>query len=345
MPSIISAFHEPRGFWYHGGALLYGLGGYALGLAGLFSESLWVNAGAVLLLGHAMTICAYMIHECGHNTVFRSNEANARLGRVLNWVCGTSYGRFEDIRYKHFRHHMDNDDAVWFQHEAFIARHPRLAELIKLLEWFYIPAYDMIMHFITMFTAFIIPHRRDQMLRNVIVLLVRGSVFFAVLFAYPKAALLYLVAYMLMMHILRFKDGIQHDYDGNPTLFEENPPSRFGGRATEQAHTFSNPESLNRDWPNYFTLCFGFHNAHHRRPTVPWYRLPAYHRETFGTDPALVIPLSAQLRMYHKYRVPRVTHSGGDLDDLPPAREQEYLDRARAGRIYGGNAVSFLNSF
>ena len=49
--------------------------------------------------------------------------------------------------------------------------------------------------------------------------------------------------------------------------------------------------------------------------------------------------------MYHRYRVQRVTQSGGDLDDLPPAREAEYLARARAGRIYGGNAVSFLNSF
>ena len=99
MSGIYSAFHEPRGLWYHGGALLYGLGGYILGLFGLFSPNSWVNFGAVLLLGHAMTICAYMIHECGHNTVFRSNEANARLGRFLNWICGTSYGTFEDIRY------------------------------------------------------------------------------------------------------------------------------------------------------------------------------------------------------------------------------------------------------
>jgi len=150
---------------------------------------------------------------------------------------------------------------------------------------------------------------------------------------------------MIMMHILRFKDGVQHDYDGNPTLFEEDPPPRFGGRAGEQAHTFSNPECLSYDWPNYFTLCFGFHNAHHKRPTVPWYGLPAYHRKQFGTDPELVIPFKTQLKMYHKYRVQRVTHSGGDLDDLPTPWEEEYLKRARAGKIYGGNAVSFLNSF
>ncbi len=49
--------------------------------------------------------------------------------------------------------------------------------------------------------------------------------------------------------------------------------------------------------------------------------------------------------MYHRYRVQRVTDSGGDLDDLPVPMEAEYLQRARDGQIYGGNAVSFLNSF
>ena len=71
-----------------------------------------------------MTIAAYMIHECGHNTVFRTNKANARLGSFLNWICGASYGTYEDIRYKHFRHHVDNDDAVWFEYDKFFRRHP-----------------------------------------------------------------------------------------------------------------------------------------------------------------------------------------------------------------------------
>ncbi len=345
MNRATSVFHEPQGLFFHGGALFYGLAGYGLGLYGLFSENLWINAGATVLLGHAMTICAYLIHECGHNTVFRSNDSNARLGRILNWVCGTSYGTFEDIRYKHFRHHMDNDDAVWFMCDEYFERHPNLVRWIRLLEWFYIPAHDLVMHFITTFGAFIIPQRKGQRLRNVVVILVRAGVFFTVLFFNPKAAGLYVIAYLLMMHILRFKDGLQHDYGSNPTLFQQDPPSRFGGRATEQAHTFSNPECVKYDWPNYVTLCFGFHNAHHRRPTVPWYKLPAYHREQFGTEPARVIPLKMQLRMYHRYRVHRVTHSGGDLDGLPEPWEQEYLERARAGKLYGGNAVSFLNSF
>ena len=330
---------------YHGAALIYGLGAYLVGIFGLFSSTIWINVVATLLLGHAMTICAYMIHECGHNTVFRNNDHNASLGRLLNWICGSAYGTFEDIRYKHFRHHMDNDDSVWFVYEEFFERHPRLVEWIKLFEWFYIPAHDLLMHFITVFTAFIIPQRRGQTWRNIVVIVIRGGVFFSLLYFYPKAAILYIVAYMIMMHILRFKDSLQHDYDSNPILFMEDAPSRFGGRKNEQAHTFSNPECAKYDWPNWFTLCFGYHNAHHLRPAVPWYKLPAYHREKFGSAPELLIPFSTQLKIYHKYRVQRVTHSGGDLDDLPEPMEEEYLKRARAGQIYGGNAVSFLTSF
>ena len=345
MESLVKRFHEPQGMLYHGAAVLYGVVGYVLGLWGLFSANAWVNAGATLLLAHAMIISAYMIHECGHNTVFRSNDANARLGRFLNWICGSCYGTFEDIRFKHFRHHMDNDDSVWFVYEDFFKRYPRLVEVIKFFEWFYIPAHEILMHFIMVFGAFLIPQRRNQRLRNAIVILIRGGIFFSVLYFYPKVALLYLVAYMLMMHVLRLKDGLQHDYGNNPILYVDDPPSRFGGRKTEQAHTFSNPECLKYDWPNWFTLCFGYHNAHHKRPTVPWYRLPAYHREQFGANPENVIPLWTQLKIYHKYRVPRVNHEGGEWDDLPEPMEAEYLARARACQIYGGNAVSFLTSF
>ena len=91
-------FHEPAGLLFHGGALLYAISGYVLGLYGLFSSNWLINLGATIWLAHAMVIAAYMIHECGHNTVFRSNEYNARLGRFLNWICGSSYGTFEDIR-------------------------------------------------------------------------------------------------------------------------------------------------------------------------------------------------------------------------------------------------------
>ena len=113
-----SLFQHSDGARYHGGAIIYAISAYLLGFAGLFNESWIVNLLSTLLLAHGMTIAAYMIHECGHNTVFRDNRNNARLGVFLTWLCGAAYGTYEDIRYKHFRHHVDNDDVVWFDYEA-----------------------------------------------------------------------------------------------------------------------------------------------------------------------------------------------------------------------------------
>ena len=84
---------------------------YVAGFAGLFAASGVVNATATLLLAHGMIIAAYMIHECGHNAVFNHSRYNAYLGRVMSWFCGAAYGTYEDMRYKHFRHHVDNDDV------------------------------------------------------------------------------------------------------------------------------------------------------------------------------------------------------------------------------------------
>ncbi len=343
--TLTRSFHEPQGLLYHGGALLYALVAYGLGFAGLFSSLWWVNLLAVLALAHGMIIAAYLIHECGHNTIFRRNEYNARLGRFLNWITGSCYGTFEDIRYKHFRHHLDNDDAVWWEYEPFFRRHRNIYRLTKLLEWFYIPAHELIMHFITTFTSFIIPQRRDQRLRNVVVIMIRGSIFFVLLWFYPKVAIGYMLAYIIMLHVLRLADSTHHDYGPNPSLFQENPPSRFGGRATEQEHTFSCPISLRFIPLNWLVLNFGYHNAHHARPTVPWYRLPEFDRKTFGEPADRFIPFSAQLKMYHRYRVCRVLHEGGPLDDELGVMGADYLRACQQARNYGGNAVSFLTSF
>jgi fatty acid desaturase len=339
--TITEKIQDPEGLRYYGGALFYVVAAYVLGWFGLVSANGFINIAATLLLAHAMTIAAYLIHECGHNLVFRSHRDNARLGRGLGWICGASYGTYEDMRYKHFRHHVDNDDVVWFDYEKFFADHPLVLRITKILEWFYIPAHDLIMHFIMVFTSFIIPQRKNQRGRNLTVILIRGGIFAALLVFAPKVAVLYAIAYMLMMTILRFMDSLQHDYPYSLTLFEFDKPPRKGNFAWEQEHTFSNPHTLARDWPNWFTLNFGFHNAHHDDMTVPWFRLPAKHREMFGSDPAAVIPLGAQLRIFHKQRVRRIVgnHEGAEPEG------KDFLLAAQRAEAYGGNAASFLTSF
>jgi fatty acid desaturase len=335
-------FKEAEGLRYHGLALVYSLSAYIGGCWAVFADNWAVNAAGVLLLAHGMVISAYLIHECAHNTVFANNKQNARLGTFLTWICGASYGTYEDIRYKHFRHHVDNDDVVWFDYEAFFLRHPAVYRVVIWLEWLYIPAHDLIMHTIMVFGGFIIPQRKNQRLRNLLVIVFRGGIWFGVLLLAPKAAVLYALAYMMMMTVLRFMDGIQHDYPYHLNLFSDERSERKGDLEWEPEHTFSNVISFSREWPNWLVLNFGYHNAHHARPTAPWYRLPAIHRELFGDDPERVIPLWPQLVLFHRYRAHRIFHDAPGLADV---QGQDFLQAARQARVTGGNAASFLTAF
>lgn len=333
---------EREGWRYYGAAVAYAVFGYGLGIAGLFSPSPAMNFAATLLLAHAMTIAAYLIHECGHNVIFHRHRDNATLGRMMSWLCGAAYGTYEDMRYKHFRHHVDNDDVVWFDYEDFFERHPLTTKIIRLLEWFYIPAHDLLMHSVMIFASFVIPKRRDQRLRNVSVILIRGGVFLTVAILVPKVALLYAIAYLIMMHILRFMDSVQHDYPYHTTLFETSRAPHKGDAEWEQEHTFSNTLSLRFARLNLLTLNFGYHNAHHANMNLPFYRLPALHAELSGNDANFVIPFGAQLKLYHRNRVSRIYNP--QPGDYPQGKA--YLRTAQSGSgLIGGNAASFLTSF
>jgi len=342
MAEVKTLLKDPQGLEYYGLAGAYAVLGYGLGFAGLFHNDGLINALATLLLAHAMTIAAYIIHECGHNLVFTRSRHNATLGRVMSWLCGAAYGTYEDMRYKHFRHHVDNDDVVWFDYDAFFERHPVITRLTRFLEWFYVPAHDLIMHTVMVLTSFVIPQRRKQRARNVTVIVIRGGIFVLLLVFFPKVAGLYVLAYLLMMHVLRFMDSVQHDYPYNTTLFDYEPPPHKGDFEWEQRHTFSNPLSLRFPKLNWLTLNFGYHNAHHKDMNVPWFRLPQLHSELTGDDPGLVIPLAAQLKLYHRNRVFRIHNP--QPENYPKGREYLATAQSGAGPV-GGNAASFLTSF
>jgi len=198
------------------------------------------------------------------------------------------------------------------------------------------------MHFVMIFTSFIIPKRRDQRLRNVTVILIRVGLFVTVAILAPKAALLYALAYLIMMHILRFADSVQHDYPYNTTLFETSQSPHKGDAEWEQEHTFSNTLSLRYPKLNLLVLNFGYHNAHHANMNLPFYKLPALHAELSGNDAAYVIPFAAQAKLYHNNRVSRIYNP--QPENYPKGKE--YLRTAQSGSgPIGGNAASFLTSF
>ena len=108
-------------------------------------------------------------------------------------------------------------------------------------------------------------------------------------------------------------------------------------KAYEQANTYSDVVSLDAKWFNLIWLNFGFHNAHHDRPTAPWYRLPALHRELYPQGSAQVVTVGELLRSFHRHRVARVLASDYGAV-LPPGTPR------RADGFLGAVGVSFLTA-
>ena len=335
-------FKSAKGRQWHSGAIAYSLTAYVVGWWLLFSSGWAGFIPGALLLGHGMIIAAYMIHECAHNTVFTVSRHNNELASWLGWICGSCYGTVEDIRTKHFRHHVENDDVVWFDYEGFFKKHPLVYRITIFLEWCFIPAHCILMHTIMVFTAFIIPQRRNQLPRNVGVILVRFSLLAALAVSAPVALVGYLFAYMLMIIVLRFVDGLEHDYPYRTNLYTDEVSEHKGDLEWEQEHTFSPILSWRYEWVNWLILNFGYHNAHHAKPTTPWFDLPSLHRELFGEDPDTVIRLWPQLVMYVRYRRYRIFHNAPGLE---PASGKDFLRAAQSAQLTGGNAASFLTSF
>lgn len=319
------------------GATLYAFLGWLAGMALLIASSHWLLlATGTVLLAHAMVISAYMLHECAHQAVFRKKEHNAVMGEVFSWLSGGCYNSFEQIRSKHMHHHVDNADIVAYDYRGLLQRHPLLMRIMRALEWCYIPAVELMLHAMMVIAPFMLESRRSSRKRVLLTLAVRATLFTLLAVLAPFAAVLYGVAYMLFVTVMRFMDAFQHNYELHHSLDQGGGSPHKGDKVYEQSHTFSNPVSMSYPLLNYLTLNFCYHNAHHEKPTVPWYRLPELHREYFGDDDSQVIPCKEQLKAFHKQRIPRIL----SLED----EAENFREKMAQGTAVGADGVSFLTA-
>jgi len=337
--NISQTFRYPDGVLPNTAALAFTLLGWPLGVALLVLPSWWLNALGFALVVLTLVWSAYFIHEFAHQAIFKTAQANARWGTLMTWLNGSCYAPFADLRRKHMRHHVERADVLTFDARGFLLRSPAwFRNTVLALEWAYVPAVEFIMRAYVISLPFVDERKRERRLRIIGIALVRIAAFALLAWVSVKALLLYFAAYMVFITVLRFADCFQHTYDAYPILDDAPiPKDKLRDAAYEQANTFSNVVGIDSFWLNLLWLNFGYHNAHHERPTLPWYRLPAYHRQLYGDDYVQVIPVSTLLKSFHINRVKRVISD--DYGAVAP-----HGTPGRADGFLGAVGVSFLTA-
>ncbi len=320
----------------NGLAIAYAVLGWAAGVAMITWGGFIVSLLGMLLLAHALVVSAYLIHECTHGAVFAKAQDNDRLGLVMAWLNGACVAPYAGLKEKHLRHHADRMDVVTFDYRALLKASPAwFREAVLGLEWAYIPAVEFFMRGMVVATPFI---ERDmgRMAKVTGVLAVRVAFFIALGSISIEALVLYFVAYVLFLHVLRFQDAFQHTYEVYATRSLTPIPAELRrDRAYEHANTYSDVVSYGIPWTNILVLNFPYHNAHHAKPAAPWYKLGRLHDELYGRDMTQVLPCAGLLKSYHDYRVSRVL-----ADDYGFVG----TDGDRAGTFLGAVGVSFLTA-
>ena len=313
------------------------LGYVLLGWVGSFglmaSRSVALDILGVLICAHAMVLAAYLVHEAVHQTLFKSRRANQWVGEALNCIASSGGASFERIRHLHIRHHLDRADLVCFDFKDLMRRRPLVRRILQACEWAYIPAVEILMHLQLLMRPFFVRAQRRFLPRVVLMLGARLALLALLATWSLRAALLYGLAVLIELHVLNFFDGFHHTFE--QFVIRPDEPVSMAGRDRDYEHrnTYSNLVSERFDWLNALTLNFGYHNAHHQRPSLPWWRLPALHRELFGAGSSTVMPLRELITTWHRNRVRRVyAESYGAVGTGP----------ARAAGFVGAHGVSFL---
>jgi fatty acid desaturase len=314
----------------------YTLLGWPCGIWMLTRPEIWLNASGVLLAAHTLICSAYLIHDCAHHAIFSTMSGNDRLGILMSWINGACLASYSRLKKKHLRHHQDRLDVVTFDYRAAVKRAPGWArKCVLALEWAYIPAVELVMRGMLVAAPFSFGTAAERI--RVLTLLALRVVFFGALALISvKAVLLYALAYMLFLTVLRFMDAFQHTYEVFATYsLEAAAPDPRRDLRYEYENTYSNLVSERWGWLNLLVLNFPYHNAHHVRPSVPWYRLPALHRSLYSRKDRQVITCRQLLGSYHRHRVSRVlAENYGSVSATGD----------RAGSFLGAVGVSFLTA-
>ncbi|MEM8611706.1 MAG: fatty acid desaturase [Cyanobacteria bacterium P01_H01_bin.105] len=334
MSLVSKAFNEQiieRNHRLNGVALAYVVIGYGCSIVWI-SHPFWLtNLLGVLLLTHTLVWAAYFVHEFIHGTIFRNPKLNALGAKVMLFLTGSCYCRYLPLARYHLAHHKNRADFSAFSMADFLRSLPTpLLKLIQILEWLYFPAINFILRWFCTLSPFLGQTRKEDRWRNGILLLIRGSLFIALAWYSWQGAILYCIAYLCFINILRFMDCFQHTY----TVVQMGQSMPKYSAEYEERNTYSNIILGRWNWLNLLFLNFGYHNAHHQVIHCPWYLLPQLNAELYPADCKQQVDLSSLIKNYHQFRMRRLF---GEKSSVT-----ETSDKLDFSSFYGDIGVSFL---
>lgn len=311
--------------------LVYLYSVYGLGIALLIVHSWQLNALGVILVTHALILSATLTHEFIHGNLFKEHRhLNAFWGQAMTHINGACYATWSDLVEHHFNHHIYHADFIGFD----VVNHlntlnPVTRWIYLVCEWAYLPIFEFELRWRIIMAPFL---AREKYLiwRNLALMLYRTAAFALLGWISLKALLLYALAYISFVNIMRFADAFHHIYEY--VVVGQSIPKR--DRIYEQKHTFSNLISVKHPWINLLFLNFGYHNAHHYNMSCPWHELPELHQTLYSDTPDGIMLLPILVGNYNKFRLKRLFSGQGEAT---LAASQSSLER-----FVGGVAVSFL---
>ncbi len=325
------AAHQQKLLW-NVSVITYTFLAYVGGTVLLLSSNWGMNVLGLLLLTHSLVYSAYLSHEFMHGTLFKTRRWNAVLGSAMLWLNGGCYYGFKALADQHIAHHVDRVDVFTFNIPAAMAMLPApLRWGIISMEWLYFP----IVSFWARWQSVL--HRAmgdwKKRCRVVALIMIRVTIFTGIGLLSLKALLLYFLAYIGMITVLRFVDAFQHTYEA----FLPDTPLPKRDRNHEQAHTYSNLLSRRYPWLNLLLLNFGYHNAHHAVMACPWHSLPALDQKLANSHQDQYISVVQQLKNYHRFRIKRLFVGQGQTRDSQGHPTPDCF--------YGAVDVSFLTLY
>ena len=312
------------------GALLYTFAMYSLGVILIVVQPWQFNVLGVILLVHALLLSATFTHEFIHGNIFRNRKLNAFWGQAMTHLNGACYATWDALVEHHFNHHLHHADFVGFDILKYLnTMNPLLRWVYIVLEWLYFPIFEFEMRWRVILAPFFEPTKRVLIWRSLGLMLYRTAAFALLGWVSWKGLLLYFLAYISFVNIMRFADAFHHTYEY--AIVGQEFPKR--DRVYEQEHTFSNLVSEKHPWLNLLLLNFGYHNAHHHNMSCPWHELPELHQKLYSEKGGGLLPLPRLVRNYHCFRLYRLFSGQG---------EATLEGEATLNSFTGGVAVSFL---